>query len=89
MAVKTVNIKIEESDFLALEKAANAFHMSVTDLVQNSIHEYIEELKKEPIYRLTANIQNADEAESAEILTAVESLSDDDLTISSSRMISQ
>ena len=89
MATKTVSIKMEESEFLALEKAADVFHTSVTDLVRNGVREYIEELKKDPFYRLTANIQDAEEAESAEILSAMEGMSDDDLTISSSRMISQ
>ena len=84
MALKALNFKMEESEILAMKEAASVFNMSVTELVRNGVREYIDELKKDPFYRLTANVQDADEAESAEILAAVEKLSDNDLTVSSS-----
>ena len=87
MAMKALNFKMEESEILTMKEVAGVFNMSVTDLVKNGVHEYIEELKKDPFYRLTANIQDADEAESSEILSAINSLSDDDLSISSSRSV--
>ena len=49
-----------------------------------AVRDYIEGLKKAPFYRLTSNVRDAEEAEAAEILSAVDNLSDDDLTISSS-----
>ena len=67
-----------------MKDAAGVFHMSVTDLVRNGVREYIEKLKKDPFYRLTANVRDAEEAETSEILSAVGNLSEDDLTISSS-----
>lgn len=87
MATKALNFKMEESEILAMKEVASVFNMSVTDLVKNGVREYIEELKKDPFYRLTANIQDADEAESSEILSAINNLSDDDLSISSSKSI--
>ena len=84
MALKALNFKMEESEILVMKEVASIFNMSVTDLVRNGVQEYIEELKKDPFYRLTVNVQDADEAETAEILSAVDNLSDDDLTISSS-----
>ena len=84
MAMKVLNIKMEESEILAMKEAAGVFNMSVTDLVRNGVRKYIDELKKDPFYRLTANVRDAEEAEAAEILSVVENLSDDDLTISSS-----
>ena len=84
MAVKALNFKLEESEILEMKEVASVFNMSLTDLVRNGVHEYIKGLKKDPFYRLTENVQDADEAESAEILSAVDSLSDDDLRISSS-----
>ena len=84
MALKALNFKMEESEILAMKEAAGVFNMSMTDLVRNGVREYIEELKKDPFYRLTANVRDAEEAEAAEILSAVDNLSDDDLTISSS-----
>ena len=85
MAVKALNFKMEESEILTMKEVANVFHMSVTDLVRNGVHEYIEELKKDPLYRLTARVQDASEEETAEVLSAIDGLSDDDLTISSSK----
>ena len=84
MAMKALNFKMEESEILAMKEAAGVFNMSMTDLVRNGVREYIEELKKDPYYRLTANVRDAEEAEAAEILSAVDNLSDDDLTIASS-----
>ena len=43
----------------------------------------INEMKQDTFYKLTANVQEADKKESAEILDEIESLSDDDLSISS------
>ena len=84
MAMKALNFKMEESEILAMKEAACVFNMSVTDLVRNAVRDYIEGLKKAPFYRLTSNVRDAEEAEAAEILSAVDNLSDDDLTISSS-----
>ena len=89
MAMKVLNIKMEESEILAMKEAAGVFNMSMTDLVRNGVREYIEELKKDPFYRLTANVRDADEAETSEILSAIDNLSDDDLTISSSTSFGQ
>ena len=41
-------------------------------------------MKADPFYRLTANVEEADAAESAEILDAISSMENDDLAISSS-----
>ena len=82
--MKALNFKMEESEILAMKEVASIFNMSVTDLVRNSVRKYIDELKKDPFYRLMANVRAAEEAEAAEILSVVENLSDDDLTISSS-----
>ena len=60
----------------------------MTDLVRNGVDQYIEELKKDPYYRLAVNVQDADEAETSEILSEIEGLSDDDLKISSSKTLS-
>ena len=38
-------------------------------------------MKKDPFYRLTANIEEASDEESAEIMDTMKGLSDDDLTI--------
>ena len=88
MAVKALNFKMEEEEILKMKEVAQVFNMSVTDLVRNGVNQYIEELKKDPFYRLTVNVQDADEAETSEILSEMEGLSDDDLKISSSKTLS-
>ena len=85
MATKALNFKWEESEILAMKEVASVFNMSLSDLVRNGVHEYVEELKKDPFYRLTANVREASAEESAEVLSVIDSLSDDDLTISSSK----
>ena len=88
MAVKALNFKMEEEEILKMKEVAQVFNMSVTDLVRNGVNQYIEELKKDPFYRLTVNVQDADEAETSEILSEMDGLSDDDLKISSSKTLS-
>jgi hypothetical protein len=83
MATKALNFKMDEADILDMKEVAGVFNMSITDLVKNAVKEYITELKKDPFYRLTANVQEASEEESEEILAAIEEMSDDDLTIAS------
>ncbi len=85
MAIKALNFKMEESDILDMKQVAGVFHMSVTDLIKNAVKQYIAELKNDPFYRLTANVEAASEEETEEILAEIESLSDDDLTISSTK----
>lgn len=83
MATKVMNFKMEEADILDMKHVASVFNMSVTDLIKNAVKEYLSELKNDPFYRLTANVQDASEEETTEILTEIDGLSDDDLTISS------
>ncbi len=83
MAVKAMNFKMEEADIRDMKAVAGVYNMSVTDLIKNAVRQYITELKKDPFYRLTTNIQEASAEESKEILSEIDGLTDDDLTIAS------
>ena len=85
MTVKAMNFKMEEADILDMKAVAGVYNMSVTDLIKNAVKEYITELKKEPFYRLTMNIQEASAEESEEILGEIDGLTDDDLVIASTK----
>ncbi len=85
MALKAMNFKMDEADVQDMKAVAGVYNMSVTDLIKNAVREYITELKKDPFYRLTTNIQEASAEESDEILAEIEGLSDDDLTIASTK----
>jgi len=85
MATKAVNFKMDEAEILDMKHVAGVFNMSVTDLIKNAVKEYLNELKSDPFYRLTANVQDASEEESAEILEEIEGMTDDDLTIASTK----
>ncbi len=87
MAAKAMNFKKEEADILDMKQVAGVFNMSVTDLIKNAVKEYLAELKSDPFYRQTANVQDASEEESAEILSEIEEMTDDDLTIASTKHI--
>jgi hypothetical protein len=83
MATKALNFRMDEKEMVDLKKVAAVFNISVTDLVKDAISEHVAKLKKDPFYRLTANVENASEAETEEILKELESMSDDDLAIAS------
>ena len=81
MATKVMNFKMDEQDITAMKEVASVFHITMTDIVRDAVHEYIERMKADPFYRLTANVEDASAEESQEILDEIESMSDDDLTI--------
>ena len=83
MAVRAMNFKLEETDITDIRHVATVYNKTMTDVIREAIHEYIERIKRDPFYRLTANVEEASAEESTEILEEIEGLSDDDLTISS------
>lgn len=85
MATKAMNFKMDEAEILEMKHVAGVFNMSVTDLIKNAVKEYLDELKSDPFYRLTANVQDASEEESSETLAEIEGMTDDDLTIASTK----
>lgn len=85
MATKALNFKMDEADINDMKKVAGVFNISVTDLVKQAVKEYIEELKNDPFYRLTVNVEDASAEETEEILAKIDRLNDDDLSITSTR----
>ena len=85
MATKALNFKMDEADINDMKKVAGVFNISVTDLVKQAVKEYIEELKNDPFYRLTVNVEDASAEETEEILAEIDRLKDDDLSITSTR----
>ena len=83
MAVKAMNFKMDEMEIAEMKSIGEVYHMSLTQIVREALKEYIGKLKADPYYKLTANVMNADENETAEILSAIENLSDEDLEIAS------
>ena len=88
MATKALNFRMDEKEMVDLKKVAAVFNISVTDLVKDAIKEHVTKLKKDPFYRLAANVENASEAETEEILKELENMSDDDLSIVSVKHVS-
>ena len=85
MATKALNFKMDEADINDMKKVAGVFNISVTDLVKQAVKEYIEELKNDPFYRLTVNVEDASAEETEEILAEIDRMDDDDLSITSTR----
>ncbi len=85
MATRVVNFKMDETEIRDIKQVAGVFNMSVTDLIKNAVREYLAELKNDPFYRLTANVQDASDEEAAEILNEIEGLTEDDLSIASTK----
>ena len=82
MASKAINLKLDENRVLDMKQVAAAFHMTMTDLVNEALDAYLSEMKQDPFYKLTVNVKDASENESEEILSEIEGLSDEDLEIS-------
>lgn len=88
MAIKAMNLKMDESRIADIKAVAGVFHMTITDLINDALDDYLPKMKSNPFYRLTANVMDASAEETEEILAEIESLSDDDLTIASTRHFS-
>lgn len=87
MATKALNMKWDEAELAEIKKVTEIFHMTLTDFFKEAAGDKLNELKSDPFYRLTENIESATKEETAEILEAIDSLSDDDLSISSRRRV--
>lgn len=85
MATKAMNIKMDEGRILEIKDVAAVFHMTITDVINEALNEYLSKVKQDPFYRLTANVKDVSADESVEILSELETMTDDDLTISSTR----
>ena len=87
MATKAIHFKMDEMDILDMKYVASVFNMTLTDVIQEAVREYVDKVKKDPFYRLATHVQDASVEESVEILAELEKLSDDDLTIASSKQL--
>jgi len=57
MAIKALYFNMDEEDILDMKAVAGVYNMTVTDLIKNALKEYLQELKRDPFYRLTVNVQ--------------------------------
>ncbi|MBQ9595165.1 MAG: hypothetical protein IJR35_04830 [Synergistaceae bacterium] len=78
MAVKTLRLKLKENELADVRQVASVFHMSVNRVFREALKNYVDTKKQTPLYRLTANIEEASPEESAEILAMIENMTDDD-----------
>lgn len=85
MAKGALNFKMDETDIYEVREAASVYNTTMTEIITEAVHEYLEKLHKDPFYRLSVNVKEASVSESAEILEAIEGLSDNDLMVSSVR----
>ena len=83
MAKGVLNFKMNEADINAVKEAARVYNTTMTEIIAEAVHEYLEKIQMDPFYRLSVNAGEASAEESTEILGEIEGLSDDDLTISS------
>ncbi|MBQ7994456.1 MAG: hypothetical protein IJ252_15670, partial [Solobacterium sp.] len=79
MAKETLGFKMNEADINKVRQAASVYSTTMTEIITEAVHEYLEKLHKDPFYRLSVNVKEASVSESAEILEAIEGLSDNDL----------
>ena len=87
MTKRAISIKMDEADIIAVKEAAAVYNTTMTEIITEAVHEYLEKIQKDPFYRLSVNVMEASAEESAEILGEIENLSDNDLMISSVREV--
>lgn len=87
MTTKAVNLKLEEGRIRDIKNIATVFHKTMTDVVCKAQDEYFDRIKKDPFYKLSANVDVASAEETNEILAEIDALSDDDLQISTVRKV--
>jgi len=87
MATKALNLKWDSENLSEIRKITRIYHMTLTEFFKEAANEKLAEMKKDPFYRLTMSVEEASKKESDEILNEINSLSDDDLAISSGRTI--
>ena len=85
MTKRAISIKMDETDIIAVKEAAAVYNTTMTEIIAAAVHEYLKKIQKDPFYRLSGNVMEASAEENAEILGEIESLSDNDLMISSVR----
>ena len=87
MATKAINLKLDENRIFDLKQVASVFHMTMTDIVNEALDAYLPTMKDDPFYKLTANVEEASVEESSEILAEIENLTDEDLKIAASELV--
>ncbi len=82
MATKAINLKLDETRVFDIKQVASVFHMTITDVINEALDDYLPKMKQDPFYKLTSNVKEASKDETEEILSEIEGLSDQDLEIS-------
>lgn len=85
MATRALNLKWDTDNLAEIKEVTRVYHMTLTEFFKEAAEDKLEEMKKDPFYRLTANVEDASKEESEEILDEISALSDDDLKISSKK----
>ena len=75
METETLSMEWDAESLEEIRRTARVFNMTLA------------ELKNHPFHRLTQDIEDASEEETEEILKEISGLSDDDLAVSSSEVI--
>ena len=87
MEKETLSIKWDAESLEEIRRTARVFNMTVPEFFKEAAEAKLAELKNHPFYRLTQDIEDASEEETEEILKEISGLSADDLTVSSSEVI--
>lgn len=52
MALKAINIKMDEKRIIDIKSVASVFQMTMTDVFNEALDEYLGKMKRDPYYRL-------------------------------------
>lgn len=88
MALRAINFKLDENRITDIKSVASVFNMTITDVITEALDEYVQNMKNDPFYRLTVNVENASAEEADEILAEINSLNNYDMQITTIKRFS-
>ncbi|MGL4357102.1 MAG: hypothetical protein ACRCXX_09190 [Cetobacterium sp.] len=81
------NLRLDQELIDDIKKVSKIYDESMSELIREGIQMALEKRKNSIFYRLNSITEYVDEEEEAEILEALSSLTDDDLTIERSETV--
>lgn len=79
--MKAISLRLDENMLQEIKEVSNIYNIPSSELIRKGIEMILKEKKSEAYYRLTANIQEATEEETKEIMDKLNSYTDKDLEI--------
>ena len=79
--MKAISLRLDEQTLQDIKKVSSIYNIPTSDLIRKGIKMILEAKKSEAYYRLTADIEEATQKETDEIIERLNKYNDDELEI--------